>query len=180
MSDRIAVMSQGHILQVGTPTEIYERPTARFVADFIGESNFLEGTLAGVSGEVGTVRLPGGAQVQGRAQPGLAAGAAVALSIRPEKIQISDHPLESSTNTFPVHVSSIAYVGSDTRIRVLLPHNLQLDIWEPNNRSTLDKEAYYAPGDTRGSRGSPPTRWCWGIRGFRISDFGLTEANSAL
>ena len=55
MSDRIAVMSQGRALQIGTPTEIYERPNCRFVADFIGETNFLEGTLVQVKGGQATV-----------------------------------------------------------------------------------------------------------------------------
>jgi spermidine/putrescine transport system ATP-binding protein len=146
MSDRIAVMHQGHILQVGTPTEIYERPTTRFVADFIGETNFLKGTLTSVSGELGAVRLEGGVEVTGRA-PASHNGDAVSLSVRPEKIRISDDSLEGRPNAFRVRVADVAYVGSDTRIRIRMVNGAQLDVWEPNNLSTVDKDAYYAPGD---------------------------------
>src|SRR6185295_16816088 len=64
MSDRIAVMSKGHILQVGTPHNIYDHPAERFVANFIGETNFLQGELAGTSGGKANVRLScGGAAI---------------------------------------------------------------------------------------------------------------------
>src|SRR5574338_878094 len=58
MSDRIAVMSMGRVMQMGSPVEIYERPNNRFVADFIGESNFFEGQLKSMSGEEGSVFVP--------------------------------------------------------------------------------------------------------------------------
>src|SRR5512141_1164667 len=58
MSDRIAVMSKGKVLQVGTPVEIYERPTSRFVADFIGETNFLEGRIKSIQGDRAVVNVP--------------------------------------------------------------------------------------------------------------------------
>ena len=66
MSDRIAVMSHGRILQVGTPHEIYERPAERFVANFIGETNFLEGEIAGAANGRAFVKLASGAS---RARP---------------------------------------------------------------------------------------------------------------
>ena len=62
MSDRIAVMSQGKVLQMGPAVEIYERPTSRFVADFIGESNFLDGTVKSVKGDQAVVTIPVGAR----------------------------------------------------------------------------------------------------------------------
>ncbi len=84
MSDRIAVMSDGKLLQVGSPDEIYERPTSRFVADFIGQSNFLDGTVR----DPNTVVLENGTAVA--ASSPYASGTKVALSLRPERIQISD------------------------------------------------------------------------------------------
>ena len=57
MSDRIAVMKSGKILQIGTPRDIYDRPTHRFVADFIGDINILEGTVDHTDGDLATVRL---------------------------------------------------------------------------------------------------------------------------
>jgi spermidine/putrescine transport system ATP-binding protein len=61
MSDRIAVFSKGKVLQIGTPLEIYERPTSRFVADFIGETNFLTGKVTQVDGEFAQIVINGGA-----------------------------------------------------------------------------------------------------------------------
>ncbi|MER3485129.1 MAG: spermidine/putrescine ABC transporter ATP-binding protein [Chloroflexota bacterium] len=66
MSDRIAVMSEGRILQVGTPAEIYERPNSRFVADFIGQTNFLEGTCIQQVGGECEIDVPGVGVVRGR------------------------------------------------------------------------------------------------------------------
>lgn len=148
LSNRIAVMDGGHILQVGTPTEIYERPAVRFVADFIGETNFLEGTLVGIEGREGIVRLSNGATVRGylrdeRATP----GQAISLSLRPEKILISEQRVSGKVNTFHVRVSDVAYVGSDTRIRIHLTEHEILDVWEQNSLSTLDQSAYYEAGD---------------------------------
>src|SRR5690606_37877625 len=65
MADRIAVMSEGQVLQTGAPDDIYERPTSRFVADFIGETNFLEGELVSSDGGIGSVRLPDGTVLRG-------------------------------------------------------------------------------------------------------------------
>ena len=82
MSDRIAVMHDGKLLQVGTPEEIYERPTSRFVADFIGQTNLLEGTVE----DAATVCLANGARVAASSDHGV--GAKVALSLRPERAQL--------------------------------------------------------------------------------------------
>jgi len=82
MSDRIGVMHQGKLLQVGTPEEIYEHPRTRFIADFIGETNFVPVTVAGD----GEVRLPGGEVV--RAVTHSPAGTEVSLALRPEKVSL--------------------------------------------------------------------------------------------
>ncbi len=83
MSDRIGVMSQGELLQVGTPEEIYESPVNRFVADFIGETNFIEGEVLAP----GEVKLTNGNVVHARthSEP----GSQVTLTLRPEKLNIS-------------------------------------------------------------------------------------------
>src|SRR6185436_1185361 len=73
MSDRIAVMSEGRILQLGTPDEIYERPRSRFVADFIGQTNFLEVDVTGVDGQLVGVNLAGSGPLRARAPEGAAA-----------------------------------------------------------------------------------------------------------
>src|SRR5260221_8258334 len=90
MSDRIAVMSKGKVQQMGTPVEIYERPTNKFVADFIGESNFFDGKIKSLSKNEATVFVPDlNADVTGMPiSQGLANGEEVVVSIRPEKIRI--------------------------------------------------------------------------------------------
>lgn len=82
MSDRIGVMHQGRLLQVGTPEEIYEHPRTRFIADFIGETNFLPVTVAGP----GEVRLAGGEAL--RAITHAVAGTSAVLAVRPEKVSL--------------------------------------------------------------------------------------------
>lgn len=145
MSDRIAVFSKGKVLQIGTPLEIYERPTTRFVADFIGETNFLEGKVTEVNGEFATVSVNGNRAFVGRAMNGVRAGMSASLSVRPEKLQLVEQPT-SGPNCYEVQVHSIAYVGSDTRVIVLLGEN-QIDVWEQNTVSTLDPNYFFKPGE---------------------------------
>jgi spermidine/putrescine transport system ATP-binding protein len=147
MSDRIGVMEKGILLQVGTPTEMYERPVNRFVADFIGETNFIDGTLVNIAGDIGTVKVNDEMTLTARVRPTHVLEEPVTLSIRPEKILISDQPIANRPNHFPVTVENVAYVGSDTRIIARLPNGQTIDIWEANSLSTVDQEAYYAAGD---------------------------------
>jgi spermidine/putrescine transport system ATP-binding protein len=129
MSDRIAVMSQGKVLQIGTPVEIYERPNCRFVADFIGETNFLEGNVVSCNGDLVVISVT---------KLGV-------ISVRPEKIQISQAPLRE-LNAFRAKVVETAYIGSDTRVILNGDGNVRLNIWEQNKTSTLDPNSYYHPG----------------------------------
>ena len=144
MSDRIAVFSKGKVLQVGSPLEIYERPNCRFVADFIGETNFIDGMVTEVNGDFATLEADG-RYFFGRALPGVRAGASATLSVRPEKAQLIEQP-SGAPNTFEVRVFSIAYVGSDTRVIVDLDKN-RLDVWEQNSLSTLDPNYFFRPGE---------------------------------
>ena len=82
MSDRVGVMSDGRLLQVGTPTQVYEHPANRFVADFIGRTNLLEGVVEGPT----AMRLDSGAVVA--VETDLAAGTPAALSVRPEQVRL--------------------------------------------------------------------------------------------
>jgi len=113
MSDRIAVMNEGRIAQVGSPSDLYDRPANRFVAAFIGESNFLEGTVAGTGGGKVTVSVAG-ATVTAISSRELATGTPVVLAVRPEKITFRDanprvHP--SDLNVLPVIVRDVTFVG---------------------------------------------------------------------
>ncbi len=118
MSDRIAVMNQGHVLQVGRPEEIYERPADRFVADFIGETNFLHGTVQEVRGKEVAVLIDGALTVWTTSAAAVVVGQEVDLAIRPEKVALD---VEMPTpRALPGVVSEVVYVGTDTRYVVRL------------------------------------------------------------
>jgi spermidine/putrescine transport system ATP-binding protein len=144
MSDRIAVMSHGKVMQVGAPVEIYERPQNKFVADFIGDTNFLEGEARQMGDEHLTVYVPKlQAEVQGTPVRPFKPGEKVVLSARPEKVRLSEnHALNE--NCFQVKILNSAYIGSDTRLEVDA-NGLRLKVWEQNRISTLDPRAYYHP-----------------------------------
>jgi spermidine/putrescine transport system ATP-binding protein len=146
MSDRIAVMSFGKVLQMGPAVEIYERPTTRFVADFIGESNFVEGTVKSINGKRAVVTIPAWRQDLDALLTGDAGtGDAVVISIRPEKIHITDKP-ETGVNCVEGTVVNSTYIGSDTHLYVDVGGQ-QLKIWEQNRVSTLDQRSFYQKGE---------------------------------
>lgn len=154
MSNRIAVMSRGKTLQIGSSVEIYERPNCRFVADFIGETNFLSGTIKEVNKDNVVVRVTDPDQeITGIGIGKLSVGQAVAISIRPEKVKLVDDDgseiigLIGTENHFKGKVAVTAYIGSDTRIVLELGNKVRMKVWEQNAVSTLDPEAYYSVGD---------------------------------
>jgi putative spermidine/putrescine transport system ATP-binding protein len=114
MSDRIVVMSEGRIAQVGTPSDIYDRPASRFVAGFVGESNFLDATSVGAEA-AGVVRLRHGEAMLRAA--GSASAGACTIMVRPEKITIRTHPADDDTafNTLPATVRQVTFVGEMRR-----------------------------------------------------------------
>jgi putative spermidine/putrescine transport system ATP-binding protein len=88
MSDRIAVFNHGRIEQIGTPEELYDRPATRFVAGFIGDTNFVPGRAVAVAGGVCDVETAGG-RVRATVRQPIAAGADVTVAVRPERVQLS-------------------------------------------------------------------------------------------
>ena len=112
MADRMAIMRDGKIVQIGAPREVYNRPTNRFVADFIGETNFLQGKLKEIVGEKFLVETPIGNVRSESSSCELAAGDQALCSVRPESIDISDAPLENVPNQFEARISSIIYLGN--------------------------------------------------------------------
>ena len=115
MSDRIAVMSAGNILQIGTPRDIYVRPANRFVAGFIGETNFLSGSSA-----PGGVRLNCGATV---AVDGNFAPGKVTLAIRPEQVRVQ---AAGTSGTIPATITNWVYFGTDTHCHLSLQDGEQV------------------------------------------------------
>lgn len=117
MSDRIAVMSAGRVLQIGTPPEIYERPSNRFVADFIGESNFLEGRLESVADDEAVVRLNSGRRIAARLARRVPENASVTVVVRPEHAKLVSN---AEGVTLVGTLQNIVYFGTDTHYHVLL------------------------------------------------------------
>ena len=117
MSDRIAVMSAGKILQVGSPHDIYEHPAERFVAGFIGETNFLDAEVVATFAGSATVRLPSGKQIAAGLPEGFQPGTKVSLAVRPERAQIiaddSEAPLAGV-------IDNLVYLGTDTHFHLRL------------------------------------------------------------
>ncbi len=133
MADRIAVMNEGVLLQVGRPEEIYERPGTHFVADFIGETNFIPATLLDRdSGGHGTVQLPTGDVISALLSDALeAASGAVTLALRPERIGISgqlipDDSEGSDITTLDAILVESQYIGTDTRYTVRIAEDTDL------------------------------------------------------
>jgi spermidine/putrescine transport system ATP-binding protein len=147
MSDRIAVMSFGKVLQIGTPVEIYERPNCKFVADFIGTSNFFAGKVQEIQDGLAVVFVPAlSAQMTGNISSDIGLGQEVTLSVRPEKIRVADKRLLNS-NCLEGRIVNSTYIGSDTHIQVDV-NGLIIKVWEQNKISSLDPKAHYEVGQS--------------------------------
>jgi putrescine transport system ATP-binding protein len=139
LADRIAVMDRGRIRQVGKPTEIYECPRSRFVADFIGSINMLDGRVLACDDCLARVDLPELGTVEARAVPGLAPGQPVTLALRPEKIAISrDRP--NVANAIEGVVEDLGYFGKDSLYRVRLASGRILSVNSTNARRVGENE----------------------------------------
>ncbi|GMV32277.1 MAG: spermidine/putrescine ABC transporter ATP-binding protein [Chloroflexi bacterium] len=143
MSDRIAVMSKGKVQQLATPVEIYERPSNKFVADFIGESNFLEGTIKSLARDEAVVFVPAlNAELRGMPMSSdFVNGEAVAISVRPEKIRIAENNAKGD-GLFEAKVLTSVYIGSDTHVYVDMA-GIRLKVMEQNRISRLDPSSFY-------------------------------------
>ena len=154
MSNRIAVMSRGKTLQIGTSVGIYERPNCKFVADFIGETNFLSGILKHIDKDRVIVALSNSeVEIYGIGIGDLSVGQTVAVAIRPEKVHLVDDDGSDPSNQGILEnklkgkVTTTAYIGSDTRVVLELSTGVRMKVWEQNAISTLDPEAFYSAGD---------------------------------
>jgi spermidine/putrescine transport system ATP-binding protein len=142
MSDRIAVMDRGHVLQVGGPAEIYEQPNSRFVANFIGETNFLDGqVMAAGDGRV-TVKVHDGLTIQAPNATGLQDDAAVTVAIRPEKIRLWRDPPPQTQDCLLGRIEEVVYFGTDTNFLVSLAGELSIRVRQQNSISSRDWMPY--------------------------------------
>ena len=144
LSDRIAVINRGTIEQLDGPAKIYEAPSSRFVASFIGDTNFFSGEIVATEGDYCTIRPVGFPDIRAYNDKQLKVGQKVDLSVRPEKIRVTLAPPPpekgASINVYPSTVQDIVYQGvytkywiksSDFRIAALKPHSRFLLDQEP-------------------------------------------------
>ncbi|MCP4387581.1 MAG: ABC transporter ATP-binding protein [Gammaproteobacteria bacterium] len=126
MSDRIAVMSDGEVQQIGGPTEIYEHPVNRFVADFIGDTNFLDGEIVSLSDDLVTCRIGSQSMFDAENSGGHKVGDRVTLFLRPEKITLLAQSETSGPDTRPGKVANIVYLGNQAAYTVDMGDGIEL------------------------------------------------------
>jgi spermidine/putrescine ABC transporter ATP-binding subunit len=144
LSDRIAILNQGRIVQVGAPLEVYERPLNRFAAGFLGVANFLEGRVASVSGGEARIDLALGGQALAAAGT-LRANDPALIAVRPEKIGVSAGDGETGPNRLNGTITAAVFSGSSTTYRVavgqqsvaVFQQNSAARRFEPGDRVTL-------------------------------------------
>ena len=112
MSDRICIMRAGQIVQTGSPRDLYDAPISRYVADFVGKSNFFEGRLSTIHGQIGTVDLPD-RPGSGKIGEGVKIGHIVSLSVRPEQILLSH-----TKGAIPVTIRNRIFLGEHSEYLV--------------------------------------------------------------
>jgi spermidine/putrescine transport system ATP-binding protein len=139
MSDRIAVMNGGEILQIGSPREIYDKPKHRFVAGFIGEINLLPAKAAGE----GEYMIAGVGGLRSDDRSGLGMGAAAMIAVRPERIRI----VTPTPGALPGVVSNVVYHGTDTIVHFKLADGVEMRARLQNNTA---QSRSFAKGDEIG------------------------------
>ena len=120
MSDRVAVFNDGRIQQLATPDQLYEEPENSFVAQFIGENNTLNGTVAKLKNETATVKLDSGEVIDCKPVNVSTVGERTQVSIRPERVELNKKRLPPGSHTLTAEVLEFIYMGDvfRTRLRV--------------------------------------------------------------
>ncbi|WP_163270132.1 ABC transporter ATP-binding protein [Chelativorans alearense] len=131
MADRIAIMDKGKVLQVATPAEVYEAPSCRFVADFVGSINTFEGSVT-KAGSAARIRDRSGAEFSVADAGAAVAGDTVWLAVRPEKLRISRERPADAENALDGEIWDIAYLGDMT------VYNVKLDDGRVVKASTIN------------------------------------------
>ncbi len=142
LASRIAVMDHGRICQIGTPTEIYEFPNSRFVADFIGSINLFEGTVKSVRKGIVEVDCPAaGCLFEIAGEHHVEAGKKVWVAVRPEKIAIDrTKPKDAGRNAAQGKVLDLGYFGKDSLYRVQLNSGELVRVSRLNERRLAEDE----------------------------------------
>ncbi len=139
LSDRIAVMNQGKVEQIGTPSQIYEQPQTAFVADFIGDTNLFSGKITKVDGTHIQIETQQGMKIiiLRNHETLTELGKAVVVSVRPEKIQLSLYQPSIVTNCYEGHLVNVMYLGTHVNYIVALANGVNLTVMQPNTFGSL-------------------------------------------
>jgi spermidine/putrescine transport system ATP-binding protein len=144
MSDRVAVMNKGRILQIGAPRDIYDHPAERFVANFIGDTNFIEADVVTTSNDGAKVKLDSGAMVSASLPPGATASGRVTLVVRPEHTRLA---VPADGAPLSGRIENVVYFGTDTHYHIRLPRGPEFIVRMQNTR---DRGATFEPGQIVG------------------------------
>ncbi|PWC13445.1 ABC transporter ATP-binding protein [Brenneria corticis] len=151
LSDRIAVMQDGRIAQIDTPQSLYEQPQSRWVAEFIGQSNFIGGYIDGVNAAGYDLRLDSGERISGRGVKHLSYGQRVLAVLRPEKIRLA------AEDQLPLNavISDVLYLGHTVKVTVRLNDGTALLVQAQN----IDLEKAIIPGMVVSLGWQPESLW---------------------
>jgi spermidine/putrescine transport system ATP-binding protein len=145
MSDRIAVMNHAKILQVGSPHDIYDHPSQRFVAEFIGETNFLTGSVSATDGDNVQVTLAAGGEITAHRPASDGGGKQVTVAVRPEHATFCKADAKAATVSGVV--SNVVYLGTDTHFHLTLDDGTNFAL---RTQNTPDRAGDPSSGDRIG------------------------------
>jgi putrescine transport system ATP-binding protein len=140
VADRIGVMDQGRLVQVATPPEIYEQPNSRWVADFIGDVNLIEGRVVEADESTATIMSADAGKLHAAAANGARPGDTVWVAVRPEKVRISHQPpAAAAANCVVGQVASIGYLGDVSIYKVHLDSGLVMKAAAANMTRLIER-----------------------------------------
>ncbi len=151
LADKVVVMNQGAVRQIGTPEEIYQRPHDRFVATFIGKSNIFEGRCVGIEAGVAVCALFGDVPIRIQAPVPPAPDSVVYVSVRPEQIHLDSPPSAGgAVNVLTGRIAYAAYLGTYQRVGVRLDNGIVIEARRQGRRSFAPDErvgVWWAPDE---------------------------------
>src|ERR1019366_8346855 len=140
VADRIGVMDQGRLVQVATPPEIYERPNSRWVADFIGDVNLIEGRLVAADDSTSTIMSAQAGDLHAAVATDARPGDTVWVAVRPEKIRIShERPAAAAANCIAGQIWDIGYLGDVSIYKVRLDNGYVMKAASANMTRLIER-----------------------------------------
>jgi putrescine transport system ATP-binding protein len=140
LSDRIGVMDHGRLVQVAPPAEVYEQPSSRWVADFIGDVNLIEGRIVAIAPQGMAIDAVAGGRLRVTQTIRAAPGTPVWVALRPEKVQIATRaPADRRENCFAGTVTDVAYLGDISIYKVELDNGLTMEASEANRTRMVER-----------------------------------------